>query len=354
MEELLQELADVVESAPFKAQQDDFYSKYASEFELAVDEGTTNKLAWTTIHKEYVETTEATLLARLGDEKLGAIIGGMEAYLKSDHSKEARVAAAIDALTSMSDYEDFKAMMLSRKQAIAEGTHVLSGLGDVAIIDMAEAMEKAAALKEASASHEGWTELINNETLAIWMKPGKGKDTIMHSQINIEMPCAFAADCIMNLRPECMEWRADTVNSIEIVRDYGPDDALILMAPKVPFVMRYLMSMPEKIPIRLVTKRDFPAPGDFSYIAVPYDIERNVAIEEVGPTKLKSGVFSPHPDNPNMTIVHSLDMANLSMIPTWGLKMILKAKVTQSIDGSVKQYKASSRYKNFIATNTSP
>ena len=84
--------ADVVESAPFKAQQDDFYSKYASEFELAVDEGTTNKLAWTTIHKEYVETTEATLLARLGDEKLGAIIGGMEAYLKSDHSKEARVA----------------------------------------------------------------------------------------------------------------------------------------------------------------------------------------------------------------------------------------------------------------------
>ena len=61
--------------------------------------------------------------------------------------------------------------------------------------------------------------------------------------------------------------------------------------------------MPEKIPIRLVTKRDFPAPGDFSYIAVPYDIE-NVAIEEVGPTKLKSGVFSPHPDNLNMTIVH--------------------------------------------------
>ena len=55
-----------------------------------------------------------------------------------------------------------------------------------------------------------------------------------------------------------------------------------------------------------------------------------------------------------MTIVHSLDMANLSMIPTWGLKMILKAKVTQSIDGSVKQYKASSRYKNFIATGTSP
>ena len=32
---------------------------------LAVDEGTTNKLAWTTIHKEYVETTAAPLLATL-------------------------------------------------------------------------------------------------------------------------------------------------------------------------------------------------------------------------------------------------------------------------------------------------
>ena len=55
-----------------------------------------------------------------------------------------------------------------------------------------------------------------------------------------------------------------------------------------------------------------------------------------------------------MTIVHSLDTANLSLIPTWGLKMILKATVTGSIDGSVKNYKASSRYKNFIATNTAP
>ena len=79
------------------------------------------------------------------------------------------------------------------------------------------------------------------------------------------------------------------------MRDYGPDDALILMAPKVPFIMKYLKPMPEKIPIRLVTRRDFPAPGDFSYIVVPYDIENNVAIEEVGPTKLKMAVFSLTP-----------------------------------------------------------
>ena len=224
----------------------------------------------------------------------------------------------------------------------------------MAVLDMAEAMENAAALKAASASHAGWTELVSLSTLAMWMKPGKGKDSIMHSQINIDMPCAFAMDCMMNLRPESMEWRADTLNSIEVVREYGPDDVLILMAPKVPFIMKYLKPMPEKTPLRLVTRRDFPAPGDFSCIVVPYDIENNVAVEEVGPTKLKMAVFSPHPDNPKMTIVNSLDTANLSFFPTWGLKMILKAKVTQSIDGSVKQYKASSRYKNFVATNTSP
>ena len=224
----------------------------------------------------------------------------------------------------------------------------------MAVLDMAEAMENAAALKAASASHAGWTELVSLSTLAMWMKPGKGKDSIMHSQINIDMPCALAMDCMMNLRPESMEWRADTLNSIEIVRDDGPDDALILMAPKVPFIMKYLKPMPEKTPLRLVTRRDFPAPGDFSCIVVPYDIENNVAIEEVGPTKLKSAVFSPHPDNPNMTIVHSLDTANLALFPTWGLKMILKATVTGSIDASVKNYKASSRYKNFIATNTAP
>ena len=44
-------------------------------------------------------------------------------------------------------------------------------------------------------------------------------------------------------------------------------------------------------------------------------------------------------DNPNMTIVHSLDTANLALFPTWGLKMILKATVTGSIDASVKNYK---------------
>ena len=36
MEELLQELADVVESAPFKAQQDDFYTKYAQRNSVAI------------------------------------------------------------------------------------------------------------------------------------------------------------------------------------------------------------------------------------------------------------------------------------------------------------------------------
>ena len=53
----------------------------------------------------------------------------------------------------------------------------------MAVLDMAEAMENAAALKAASASHAGWTELVSLSTLAMWMKPGKGKDSIMHSQI---------------------------------------------------------------------------------------------------------------------------------------------------------------------------
>ena len=36
----------------------------------------------------------------------------------------------------------------------------------MAVLDMAEAMENAAALKAASASHAGWTELVSLSTLA--------------------------------------------------------------------------------------------------------------------------------------------------------------------------------------------
>ena len=83
------------------------------------------------------------------------------------------------------------------------------------------------------------------------------------------------------------------------------------MAPKVPFIMKYLKPMPKTR--SACNRRDFPEPGDFSYILVPIDVENNVAIERSA-DELKSAVFNPHPDNPNATIVLA-DTANLALFP---------------------------------------
>ena len=86
----------------------------------------------------------------------------------------------------------------------------------------------------------------------------------------------------------------------------------------VSFDGAFAQPIPDEFTMRIVVRYDFPEQGSLSYVVVPFDLEKNVAINEWGPMKIKSGVVQPHPhDAQNKSILYSLDMAELGMVPSW-------------------------------------
>ena len=89
--------------------------------------------------------------------------------------------------------------------------------------------------------------------------------------------------------------------------------------------------------------------GAVSYLVVPFDKDNHVAVEEVGPMKVKSGVIEPHPSgDPEQSIIYTLDAIS-SSIPEWGLKMMMKTMVSGELKKRALKFKASSFYANFVA-----
>ena len=73
----LEQLAELVESADFRAKQEAFYARHCHEFVAEVDEGSSNKLSYTTIHNTYVEEVENDICVAMGQEALSNIMSNM-------------------------------------------------------------------------------------------------------------------------------------------------------------------------------------------------------------------------------------------------------------------------------------
>lgn len=109
-----------------------------------------------------------------------------------------------------------------------------------------------------------------------------------------------------------------------------------------------MMGIPDLMCIRMVTRRDYPAPGSLSYLVVPFDRERGVAIEEVGPMKVKSGVLQAHPSgDPNQCVVYTLDCMGTGM-PEWGLSMLMKNMLHGEMRKRTAAFKQSSHYERLV------
>ena len=100
-------LAELVNSEEFKASKEAFCTKFCHEFVAQdVDESTANKLSYTQIHNKYIGLVEGEVATFLGQERLEAVLSGLEQYVSRDnHDKSEQVANALEILTSMADFE---------------------------------------------------------------------------------------------------------------------------------------------------------------------------------------------------------------------------------------------------------
>lgn len=218
---------------------------------------------------------------------------------------------------------------------------------DVGVVDVADCMEKIQKLRGIGEQGDGWEQIVNEPTGAIFMKPD-GNDRAIRCTIELDVTADQAIDMFTTLDEEALTWM-DRTTSRKKVKDWGPEDCVIETKLDVPWAMKYLTGIPETIYLRFIQKRNWPNQGDHAYCCIPYDMEKGQCCDQVGMLKIKSGVISPHPENPDKCILVSLDsMTPGMMMPDFALKAMMKSKATGPVKDMIVKFKKSQFYANSL------
>lgn len=57
------------------------------------------------------------------------------------------------------------------------------------------------------------------------------------------------------------------------MKDWGPNDKVAKYKMDLPWALQYIMSMPDELMIRFISKKDWPEADSIAYAIVPYDME---------------------------------------------------------------------------------
>ena len=96
--------------------------------------------------------------------------------------------------------------------------------------------------------------------------------------------------------------------------------------------------------MRVTTRENWPQENAFAYVMIPFDEEKRVAVEEIGPIKIATGVVLPNPDDENKCIFNILEKASLKYMPNFALKALLKSQVLGKFNVMTANFKKSDTY----------
>eukprot|EP00283_Hemiselmis_rufescens_P000327 CAMPEP_0173468560 /NCGR_PEP_ID=MMETSP1357-20121228/76909_1 /TAXON_ID=77926 /ORGANISM="Hemiselmis rufescens, Strain PCC563" /LENGTH=354 /DNA_ID=CAMNT_0014436783 /DNA_START=507 /DNA_END=1571 /DNA_ORIENTATION=- len=314
MEADLKLIAVAIKKPEFVKVQDEFFDKYMNEFE----EGDENKLIYTTIHNEYQELVEGLLTKEVGEELLMRVCEGMEGFIEAQ--KEGAQPAqecveAIDIMSSMGEFLAFKGTMLyKRKEKMNAGSATMDIAGKkFSVIDLDGVMGTIGEL-QAAQDDKGWDRVAHDKALQIVLdmkQSDTDKDTrYARYRICIDMTMEQAIDCF---GPETdievsKEWTlSEYVKDFSLHKENSPRDWIFKMEFTFPWIVRYLMSMPLEMYLRVKMKMDYPAPGDMSWVEAPYDVQSNKCLESQGMMKVRAWVVHADPSDSSKTILTILE-----------------------------------------------
>ena len=134
------------------------------------------------------------------------------------------------------------------------------------------------------------------------------------------------------------------MKKVECLEEVSDSEKLVRFQPDMGMALKYIMSIPEWVCGRLVCRRNWPDEGNFAFAIIPWDSEKNQAVEQIGPMKIQSGVMIPNPDDPNKCIITKLDKGNLKYMPNFALRMLLQKKLLGTMNDMVANFKKSKTY----------
>lgn len=212
------------------------------------------------------------------------------------------------------------------------------------MLDVEEFMDKIETLKAEANVDEGWIQLMDENNCAVFEKKlQEGKDSLLRCTLEIDLPPKHANEMFFNTEVDCLEWKTE-LKAVENIEQTSEDDKLTRIQLNLPWAVKYLMSVPEWMTLRFISRKNWPEDNHYAYACFPYDDEKKIPVEEVGAMKIKSGIICPHPEDPNKCLITSLDKVNLKYLPNFALKKMLKSTFSGKLHDMVNKYKKSTVY----------
>ena len=102
--------------------------------------------------------------------------------------------------------------------------------------------------------------------------------------MTVDLPAKMAFH--MNITHEDRgEWYPQ-IPKTEMLKEFAENDHLVRWHLKLGWAMTYIMGLPESVPMRIIKRPNWPEPEHYGYVCVPYDIEKDHVVKEVGPIKI--------------------------------------------------------------------
>lgn len=192
--------------------------------------------------------------------------------------------------------------------------------------------------------------MINESGACAYAKQLADGDTALWTSVEIELSADHAVHMMgyHEITEEFTTWLSEC-KSFEVIEEFGANDKLVKWNLNVPWAMKYVFSIPDTIYMRQLLRKDFPEAGAQSWLSVPYDGEKRVPVEAYGAIKLESGCFIQDPVNPNKCTLYSMNKADLSMVPNFGIKMMLRKEMIGKFNTMVQTFKKSKHFETLSA-----
>ena len=335
-------------------------------------------------------------------------------YLEGEGKNEESIGAAVTTLLEVSDFIQFREMMLCTKRNMDEdeGKHSEDRLKDITIssseaLDMAEnsvkgMMELCSNLAVAQDADEGWTELLTLPWMKIEKKPVPESERKSKSEIflrgvwTLSLNFVEACDMMFTLTKRRTNW--DT-NFSSCSFPFGGSDADDDIVSSVPLNFGYLINLAmfgiiiiimsllslssfsllgnskgTTLNVRNFRQWNKPSVGSVTYAMVPWDLKKNVLDVNHKLLSIKTGTIQPHPTLKNTVVMTTLEKNTMGGtntytykhiiiitiitsttilgMPNWAMHFMMKATAPNLMKTLESRYIANARNKNDVVDVT--
>lgn len=141
---------------------------------------------------------------------------------------------------------------------------------------------------------EGWEKVIDSAQASTWIKQLPNGDTIARNVMKLNLPAEVAFNMYQEVDPESASYMP-FIDKKKVLKDWGPYDKVWQYELKLNWAVKYVCGMSSSLPLHVIVKPNWPDQDTFSYMAIPYDLEKNVNLETLGPYRADIGMIVQDP-----------------------------------------------------------